>query len=177
MLDLDFKRANSLPDDYDTDLESAWSNPSRRLSYILLQMTVNVLEDLFANGDDFSWVTLIKGRNAFYQKQMADQVQRQVDEATSLLTDALSIHLNVGQNFTMSTSSTFLTLGKVSMESFSRGLLSQVPGGQVLLPSTLFSTNQTSNSPVSSRVRPLFLALDRCIIDLVLVDREPIGRR
>ena len=124
---------------------------------MLLQSIADVLVDLFANGDDFSWVTLIKGRNAFYQKQMADQVQRQVDEATSLLTDALSLHLNVGQNFTMSTSSTFLTLGKVSMDSFSRRLLSQVPGGQVLLPSALFSTNLTSNRPVSSRVRSLFL--------------------
>ena len=125
---------------------------------MLLQSIADVLVDLFANGDDFSWVTLIKGRNAFYQKQMADQVQRQVDEATSLLTDALSLHLNVGQNFTMSTSSTFLTLGKVSMDSFSRGLLSRVPGGQVLLPSVLFSTTLTSNSPASSRVRPLALS-------------------
>jgi hypothetical protein len=160
---MDFSRANSLPDDYDTDLESPWSNPSMRLSFILRQMTADVLEDLFANGDDFSWVTLMKGRNAFYQKQMADQILRQADEATSLLTDALSIHLNVGQNFTMSTSSTFLALGKVSMDSFSHGLLSEVSGGQVLLPSNLFSTNQTSNSPVSSRVRFLPLTLmDAC---------------
>ena len=28
-LDLDTSRANHLPDDYDTDLESPWSNPSR----------------------------------------------------------------------------------------------------------------------------------------------------
>ena len=63
------------------------------------------------------------------------------------------------------------------MDSFSRRLLLQVPGGQVLLPSTLFSANLTSNSPVSSRVRSPSLALDGCSIDLVLVDREPIGRR
>ena len=124
---------------------------------MLLQSIADVLEDLFANGDDFSWVTLIKGRNAFYQKEMANQILRQADEATSLLTDALGIHLNVGQNFTMSTSSTFLALGKVSMDSFSRRLLSQVPGGALLLPSALFSANQTSNSPVSSRVRSHFL--------------------
>ena len=122
-------------------------------------------EDLFADGNDFSWATIIKGRNAVLQKQMADEVQRQVDEASSLLTDALSIHLNVGQNFTMSTSSTFIALGKVSMESFSHGLHSQVAGGVVLLPSALFSTKQTSNSPVSSRVR-LSVCLDGCLISL-----------
>ena len=121
---------------------------------MLLQSIADVLEDLFANGDDFSWVTLIKGRNAFYQKEMANQILRQVDEATSLLTDALSVHLNVGQNFTMSTSSTFLALGKVSSGVLlSHRRLSQVAGGTVLLPSNLFSTNQTSNIPVSSRVR------------------------
>ena len=132
---------------------------------MLLQSIADVLEDLFANGDDFSWATLVKGRNAFYQKQMADQILRQADEATSLLTDALSIHLNVGQNFTMSTSSTFLALGKVSAESFSRRLRSQVAGGTVLLPSNLFSTNQTGNIPVSSRVR-LSVSLGGCLISL-----------
>lgn len=30
VLDLDFSRANQLPDDYDTDLESAWSNLSEK---------------------------------------------------------------------------------------------------------------------------------------------------
>ena len=108
-------------------------------------------KDLFADGDDFSWATMIKGRNAFFQKQTADHVQNQVDEATSLLTDALSIHLNVGQNFTTNTSSTFLALGKMSIESFSQRMQSQVAGGQVLLPSSLFS-NQTRKSPVSARV-------------------------
>ena len=33
MLDLDFMRGNALPDDYDTDLESPWSNPSRIVLY------------------------------------------------------------------------------------------------------------------------------------------------
>ena len=153
MLDLDFSRANTLPDDYDTDLESVWSNPSRVALHDDDFSRSKFCKDLFADGSDFSWASIIKGRNAFFQKQMADQVHRQVDETTSLLTDALSIHLNVGQNFTMNTASTFLALGKVSMESLSQRLHSQVAGGQVLLPSTLFS-NQTSNSPVSSRVRP-----------------------
>ena len=112
-----------------------------------------IRKDLFADGGDFSWTNMIKGRNAFFQKQMADQVQRRVDEATSLLTDALSIHLNVGQTFIMNTSSTFLTLGKVSTESLLERVQSRVAGGQVFLPSTLFSNQTSNNSPVFARVR------------------------
>ena len=108
-------------------------------------------EDLFADGDDFSWTTIMKGRNAFYQKQTGDQVLKQADETLSLLTDALNIHLNIGQNFTVTTSSTFLVLGKASMGSLSNRMIPQVAGGRVRLPSTLYS-NQTSNSTVSFRV-------------------------
>ncbi|CAF4950220.1 unnamed protein product, partial [Rotaria socialis] len=32
VLDLDFSRANTLPSDYDTDLELDWSNPSMFLA-------------------------------------------------------------------------------------------------------------------------------------------------
>ncbi|CAF1134495.1 unnamed protein product [Adineta ricciae] len=52
VLDLDFDRANALPDDYDTDLESIWSNPN-----------------FFADGDDFSVATIEKRRNVYYQQQ------------------------------------------------------------------------------------------------------------
>ena len=137
----------------------------------MLLLIDDVPEDLFANGDDFSWTAIVKGRNAYFQKQMADQILRQVDEATSLLTDALGIHLNVGQNFTMHTSSSFLALGKVSMETFSHPLLSQMAGGAVLLPPSLFPTNQSSSGPVSSRVR-LSFSFDGCVISVILYYRR-----
>ncbi len=34
VLDLDSSRATAFPDDYDTDLESSWSNLSKRFSLI-----------------------------------------------------------------------------------------------------------------------------------------------
>ncbi len=34
VLDVDSSRATAFPDDYDTDLKSDWSNPSKRLSLI-----------------------------------------------------------------------------------------------------------------------------------------------
>ena len=84
---------------------------------------------------------------------MADQVLRQTDETTSLLTDALSIHLNIGQNTTMNTAASFQALGKVSMASLANRLLPQVGSGRVQLPSTLHS-NQTDSAAVSFRVCP-----------------------
>ena len=98
----------------------------------------------------------MKNRNAYYQKQVAVQVLNQVEETTSLLTDALNVHLNIGQNFTVSTSSTFFTLGKVSLESLTNRLFPQVGSAQVQLP-TILHSNQTSTAAVSFRVCHLFL--------------------
>ena len=94
---------------------------------------------------------MVKNRNAYYQKQVADQVLNQAEERTSLLTDALNVHLNIGQNFTISSSSIFFTLGKVSLESLTNRLFPQVGSGRVMMPSSLRS-NQTSNDPVTFRV-------------------------
>jgi hypothetical protein len=72
ILDLDFTRANAVPDDYDTDLESLWSNLSKFSCSIsndhIFEFCICI--DLFADGNDFSWETIEKGRNIFYQKQM-----------------------------------------------------------------------------------------------------------
>ncbi|CAF4378594.1 unnamed protein product, partial [Adineta steineri] len=55
VLDLDYSRANVISTDYDTDLESAWSNLN-----------------LFSDGSDFSSATIEKNRNLYYQKQLAN---------------------------------------------------------------------------------------------------------
>ncbi|CAF1285557.1 unnamed protein product [Rotaria sordida] len=52
VLDLDRIRANTFPIDYETDLESPWSNLN-----------------LFADGNDFSWATVEKNRNLYSQQQ------------------------------------------------------------------------------------------------------------
>ncbi|CAF4384436.1 unnamed protein product, partial [Adineta steineri] len=56
VLDLDYSRANAISTDYDTDLESAWSNLN-----------------LFSDGNDFSTETIDKNRYIYYQKQLANQ--------------------------------------------------------------------------------------------------------
>ncbi|CAF4409525.1 unnamed protein product, partial [Adineta steineri] len=102
VLDLDFSRATAFPTDYDTDLESEWSNPN-----------------LFADGNDFSWKTIEKGRNTYYQKQLATTISNQMNEIISLLTSTLNIHINIGQNLTIKTPSAFMWLESISIESVS----------------------------------------------------------
>ncbi|CAF4658591.1 unnamed protein product [Rotaria sp. Silwood2] len=98
-----------LPIDYDTDLESKWSNLH-----------------LFANGNDFSIKTIEKNRNIYYQKQAANQIEIQVKEIISLLTSSLNIHLNLGQNLLINTSETFMSLETISIESLSNRIVEQV---------------------------------------------------
>ncbi len=70
ILDLDFNRANAFPDDYDTDLELEWGKECKFSFFIKIILFIHIIYlDLFANGDDFSWETIQKGRNNYYQKQ------------------------------------------------------------------------------------------------------------
>ena len=63
-----------------------------------------MLVDLFVDGNDFSSEAVEKGRNLYYQKQLANQITNQVNEMISKLTSTLNIHLNIGQEFIMNTS-------------------------------------------------------------------------
>ena len=47
---------------------------------------------------------------------MANYIDHQTRKTLSLLTSALNIHLNLGQHFTLNTSSAFMSLETVSME-------------------------------------------------------------
>ncbi|CAF4146964.1 unnamed protein product, partial [Adineta steineri] len=139
VLDLDSSRANVISTDYDTDLESAWSNLN-----------------LFSDGNDFSTETIEKNRNLYYQKQLANQINSQVTEMISLLTASLNIHINIGQKYRMNTSQSFVSLETISIQSLKDRLVKQVENAQFSIPSD-FILNTTSNSSISlrSRVDPL----------------------
>ncbi len=107
--------------------------------------------DLFADGNDFSWETIQKGRNTYYQKQAANQIINQVNELISLLTSTLNIHINIGQNLTINTSSAFMSLATVSISSLSNKQIQQVGNAQVRIPSN-FNSNISNSSTVSLRV-------------------------
>ncbi|CAF1336506.1 unnamed protein product [Adineta steineri] len=133
VLDLDWSRANNFPADYDTDLDYEWSNLN-----------------LFANGNDFSSETIEKGRNNYYQKQTADTINSQMTEITSLITNTLNTHLNIGQNFTLNSSEVFLSMETILSSSLSNKVIQQSGNTQIRIPSA-FNLTTNDNSSISLR--------------------------
>ena len=116
--------------------------------------------DLFSDGNDFSYETIEKGRNQYYQQQIAAQLTQQISEMTSFLTSALHIHLNIGQNVSMNTSAMFMSLETLPIESLSNKRIEQVGSAQIGLPTLDLQNNQT----ISLRVRYFSLMLFRLFI-------------
>ncbi len=127
MLDLDFFRANTYPQDYDSE----WSNLS-----------------LFADGNDFSEETIEKNRNIYYQNQLANQVHEQQTKIIFLLVSALNVHLNINQNFTINTPEILMLLEKVLFESLRN---KEFENNEIYLPSEMNST-LNNNDIVSFQV-------------------------
>ena len=107
---------------------------------------------MFTDGDDVSWQAIQRGRNQYYQKQLAGQIESKTTATLALLTDTLTIHLNVGQTMTMNTSSVFMTTETLTVQSLSQRTIRQPGNAQIQLPSTI-QVNSTGNSPLSLRVR------------------------
>ena len=107
--------------------------------------------DLFADGDDFSWQTIQTGRNRYYQRQLANQIELRTTATLNLLTNALKVHLNVGQNITINTSAIFMSLETLSLSALSRRTVYQTEGAHMQLPSIMqINANST---PILLRVR------------------------
>ena len=157
ILDSDYAGANTLPDDYDTDVESDWSNLSKPPRHTVMCSLTVLPVDLFADGNDFSWDKITEGRNRYYQSQTASKIMHQAEETMALLTDALKPHLNIGQNLTINTSSVILSLGSASIGALSNGTLRLAGGGRMHLPQN-FNSNLSEHTRVSFRVSPLVLS-------------------
>lgn len=76
VLEKDNLNSNEFPSDYDTDLENEWSR--------------------FNSLDNPEQI-----RNIFYQKQLANHVQFEINRMNNLLRNILNIHLNIGQQFSL----------------------------------------------------------------------------
>ncbi|UJR17432.1 hypothetical protein I4U23_004327 [Adineta vaga] len=149
ILDLDFNRANIFPDDYDTDLESIWSNSK-----------------LFANGNDFSWNTIQQGRNTYYQKQTANVINNQWTDIVASLTAAFQVHLNIEQKFILNTTSIFFSLEKLLIQSLPNKLIQLSGNGQIKLPENF---NLIPNSTDIVLLRSIMLPLAP-LVSLSLID-------
>ena len=86
-----------------------------------------------------------------YQKRLAYQINEQMRQTLSLLTQALHIHLNTGQNFTMNTVSIVMTVGRLSLGSLLNQNMQQNGSGYIHLPAHMYS-NRTLDTAVSFRV-------------------------
>ena len=133
VIHLDYDRANTLPPDYETDLESPWSNPN-----------------LFAEGDDFSVDTLERNRNLYYQQQGSNQVIEQVDDALSKAVNILSYHMNTGQINTINTPAIAMTTEKVQMSDLNSLVVSATSGAQIRLPALSYCNLTTKIQPCSA---------------------------
>jgi hypothetical protein len=67
----------------------------------------------------------------------------------------LNIHLNIGQNETINTSSVFMSLETISVESLSNKLIQQIGNAQISLPSNI-NSNFNGDQTISLQVCFLF---------------------
>ena len=72
-------------------------------------------------------------------------------EMISLLTTTLDIHLNIGQNFSISTPQVFMSLATITAQSLSNKTVQQVGHAQFYLPFN-FTSNLNNNQTISLRV-------------------------
>lgn len=137
VLNLDYERANMLPPDYETDIETVWSNPN-----------------FFAEGDDFSMETIEKNRNKYYQQLGSNGISEQVESSLSKAVNVLSYHMNTGQSHSVVTSSISMTTQKVTSENLSSLVINQQGGAEFSLPSISFC-NETKESQSCSNSTPI----------------------
>ncbi|CAF1500386.1 unnamed protein product, partial [Adineta steineri] len=103
-----------------------------------------------ANENDDSTGTTQADRNLYYQQQLANTIKNQVTQICSLITSTLNIYLNIGQNYTINTPQTFMSLEIIDSQSLNNKLIKQVGNAQFQMPSN-FTLNTTDNSSISLR--------------------------
>ncbi|CAF1670733.1 unnamed protein product, partial [Adineta ricciae] len=125
--------------DYDADLELPWSNLN-----------------LFADGNDFSWSTIEKNRNRYYQQQLSNDIISKTNQIISLLTTSLNTNLNIEQSFVVNTSQVFMSLERRSFQSLLNKQMRAPANAHINLPSTLpISVNNNQTVSIRLLMEPL----------------------
>lgn len=75
-----------------------------------------LFSDLFADGNDFGFETIENGRNRFYQKRLAKEINEKFRRIVSTLSKILQIHLNFEQKLSIETSSISFSLQTIRIE-------------------------------------------------------------
>ena len=149
-MDVDEKRANTFPDDYDTDLESEWANLSKINRSLLDFISIIFFVDLFGDRNEFSWDKIEKNRNKYQQRKFSNEINLKAQEITSLLTSTLNLHLNLGQNSQINTPEVFMSMETLSIQSLSNKSIQSIDNAQMIFPSIFNFTNLSDS--ISLRV-------------------------
>ena len=108
-------------------------------------------EDLFVDGNDFSLENIERSRNNYYQRKTANEISSRTSRTLLLLTSSMNIHLNLGQNHSMNSSSLFLSFETTTIKSISNKSIQQMGETLIQIPED-FQINSTENSSITLRV-------------------------
>ncbi|CAM4932617.1 unnamed protein product [Rotaria socialis] len=135
ILELDLNRSSATANDYDDDM------------YLNLN-----LNGIFMKENEPSYE-----RNFYHQKRTANIIAKQVAETLAAIAVAFNVHLTVGQNTTVNTTSVFTSLEKTLVSSLSNKRISPLGSAQIHIP---LSSNLTQSDTVSvwSMIQPLAVA-------------------
>ena len=98
-------------------------------------------------------MTIEQRRNLAFQKKVSRQVTEQMNDLTSLLTQGLNIHLNIGQQFHVKTPSVFMSTEILSVDALINKVIHFVDNARVRLPKT---SNRSVNGTERTSLRVRF---------------------
>ena len=117
IINLDHTRSNSLPLDFEANLEDPWDNPNR-----------------FAPNGDFSIAAIEANRNIFYQKEGAKKITKNVEKTLSKTRSIMSSHLNVGQANEVNAPSISMLTKKFESKDLQSSVIKQSSGAEIRMP-------------------------------------------
>jgi len=124
-----------------------------------LQQRIEVLEKDFEHATEFlqDYDLELESMNTnlfvfYFQNELANELNKKIDEMISLLTSSLSVHINVGQQYTINTPQVFMSLERISTQSLLNKTIKQIENAQIS-----FSINLSANQIVLLRsiVKPI----------------------
>ncbi|CAF1144423.1 unnamed protein product [Adineta ricciae] len=102
----------------------------------LLQSASNILTAI--NGP-LQQRTKLLNADSLITMEFANELAEKIHEIESLLTESLSLHINIGQQYVISTPEVFMSLETIDIKSILNKTIKQMDGGQIRFPLNLIS--------------------------------------
>lgn len=110
------------------------------------------VKDLFASGSDFSSATIDKNRNLYYQNQLSQEIQSSVNKIIRMTTEAFKVHMNIGQDLMINSSSVFVSYETLNRVLLNNKFISTIGEANIRISSNLSIASVDENQAVSIRV-------------------------